>query len=123
MDPPFIAALDRNIVAFVHVQQVLFLGTDHLSEFNNLESLFITLALHVVKHPGHLAYIIPQAIPDCIAVYMLQTRLLQQPITETAVLTALTYNNESIDSVELKWIAKLLSKQLTHAHFPASALG
>lgn len=123
MDPPFIAALDRSFVALAHVQQVLFLRTDHLSEFNNLESLFFTLALHLVKHPARFGYVIPQAVPDCVTVYMLQTRLLQQPMIDTAVLTTLTYNGESIDNVQLKWTVKLLSKQLAHAHFPTSTLG
>lgn len=88
--PPFIAALDRSIVALAHVQQVLFLGIDHLSKFNNLESLFLTIVLHLVKHPGHLRYVIPQAISDCVAVYVLQMSLLQQPVKDTVMLIALT---------------------------------
>lgn len=81
-DPPFIAALDGSVVALAHMQQVSFLDIDHLTKFNNLQPLFFTLVLHLMEHPGHLGYIFPQAVPDCVAVFALQTRLLQQPIKD-----------------------------------------
>lgn len=90
ISPPFIAALDRSTVVLAYVQQVLFLAIDHFSEVYNLESLFFTLELHLVEHPCHLRYIVPQAISDCAAMYVLQMRFPQEPIKDTAVLTVFT---------------------------------
>lgn len=93
-DPPFVAALDRSIMALAHMQQMLLLGIDDLSKCNNFESLFFTLTLHLMKCPSHLGYVIPQAVPDCVAVYMLQMRFLQQPIIDTAVMIVMNSDNK-----------------------------
>ena len=67
-------------MALAHVQQLLLLAVDHVGELADVQPLLFSLAPHLLEHPGQLGDVVLEAVPDSVAVDVLQTRLLQQPM-------------------------------------------